>query len=408
MWDRSRPPVMIDILEEHFEELDFLWEQREGVIFAPDWNLKELAELEESAEAHLDGLRIGAEDSVEVARPGLAREERGAATAAALTLMATGQPELESEVVRALTVHVAEIRDGIRIGLRHSNIERVLDDLAQLASSGEPLVRAAAADVLAFQRRPPPPRFVELLNHPDPEVRRLAYGAAGRFGGPWSVDNLHDTLLRDSSAVQRTALETSARIGMPNLDAICRKAATRPQDPSTEALVFLGVLGDPRDLAVLQTALGEPGLAVAALVGIGALGRVAVMPFLIQAMQNPLLTRAAGAAFVRITGATDVEADLPLPPPTNLPENEVDFRDDTRTPDAGRAQAWWEQAKGRFSPEGRWQAGLEVSKAPLGEQFDGLPLQSRRDVYLGVRVRDPVRTADLELERRAALQAART
>ena len=84
----GRPPVFLDILDEHFEELDFLWEQRERVVFAPDWVLDELAEHEDRADAHLDGLRIGEAHSVDLARPALADGERSAATAAAMTFLA--------------------------------------------------------------------------------------------------------------------------------------------------------------------------------------------------------------------------------------------------------------------------------------------------------------------------------
>ena len=39
----GHPPIILDIVEEHFEELDFLWEYRDGIIFAPDYDLSELA-----------------------------------------------------------------------------------------------------------------------------------------------------------------------------------------------------------------------------------------------------------------------------------------------------------------------------------------------------------------------------
>ncbi len=407
MLDRSRTPVMLDVLNEHFEELDFLWEQRESVIFAPDWNLLELAELEERAEAHLDGLRIGAGHSVEIARPALAAEERGATIAAALTLMAMDPPDQEAEVVLAMAEAASPMaRNGIRIGLRHSDVSRVADRLTQMASMGEAAVRAAAVDVLAFHGLPAPPRLAELMSAPDAEIRRRCYRAAARFGGPWSQDMLEDALACDDPGLRRTGLETSAHLGIPRLAAICRQAASgRP--PVPEAVSFLGVLGDPQDLPLLESLAGQTGVAwaaIAAIQGLGALGHPRAIPTLLKAMADPKLTRAAGAAFIRITAAQRIEADELLPPPPDLPDHELEFWDDTKPPDPERARIWWEREKRRFAPERRWQAGLDISRGLLDNTFNHLPLAARRDVYLGARARDPQKTQGLELEKRAALQ----
>jgi hypothetical protein len=131
------------------------------------------------------------------------------------------------------------------------------------------------------------------------------------------------------------------------------------------------------------------------------MGNVRSIPALLKAMADPKLTHAAGAAFVRITGARRIESDQPLPPPPELPEDEAEFWNDTKPPDPGRAGAWWEKEKGGFTPEGRWQAGRDVSKQPLGEVFPLLPLECRRDLYFCIRASDPQQTADLELEKRA-------
>src|SRR5206468_389455 len=134
--------------------------------------------LEERAEAHLDGLRIGESHSVEIALRHLLGEERGAATAATFTLMEMESAHMEEAVVAALATAPGEAREGIRIGLRHSALRRAGEKLSLLAGSGEPAVRAAAADILAFHRLPPPPRLSEMFNDPDPEVRRLTITAA--------------------------------------------------------------------------------------------------------------------------------------------------------------------------------------------------------------------------------------
>lgn len=404
MIELPRPPVILGILEEHLSELDFLWEQRERFVLSPEWTLKELSKLEERAEAHWDGLRIGAGHSVDIARPLLTADETGAATAATFVLMSFDLPDLDREVLQALKTAPPKSRNGVRIGLRHSDAKRIEAELSDIASSAAPAVRAAALDVLAFHRLPPAKSIADLFRDPDLSVRRVVYGAVGRFGGPWGVDPLWDGLESDAPANRVAALRASARLGLPGLDATCREAATRSQNPIPEALTFLGVVGNPKELPTLQNAITRLGLAGAALAGIGKLGSIAAIPALLEAMGDAKLTHGAGRAFVRITGATNIEAAAPIPPPEGLSEDEIDLLDTSLPPDPAKARAWWEKEKGRFSIEGRWQSGHEVSKTPLGEHFDTLPLETRLDLYLGARARDPQRTPDRELERRAKVQ----
>jgi uncharacterized protein (TIGR02270 family) len=378
-------PSMPDIIEEHLSELGFLWEQRERGIVAPDWTVKDLATIEERAEAHLDGLRIAGAHAVALARPALAAKETGLAAAAAFVMLAFGRVELEHEVLQALATAPPKARDGIRLALRHADITRMSPVLIELAtSSPATAARAAALDVLAFHRLPPPKGIPMLLADPDPEVRRLVFDAAGRFGGPWSYDVLREALDGDVPALRVAALRASARMGLMGLDESCRQAGTRPQKPVSEALEFLGLLGNAKDLSILQNSMTRPDLAAAALSGMGKLGAIAAIPTILEAMTVEPLAEAATRAFSRITGA---EAWVP--------------------PDPVKARAWWEKEKGRFPVEGRWQAGFDVSKDPFGPHFDALPLDVRLDLYLGARAKDPVKTADRELERRIELRPAR-
>ena len=257
---------------------------------------------------------------------------------------------------------------------------------------------AAAADVLAFHRIALPD-IRRLLASEDPGVRVLAFGALGRLGQVQEPD-LASALESESAELRRAALEAAARSGLPDLGTTCRRAASRQGNPDAEALAFLGVLGDPADLSVLQAALGQPGLAVAALRGLGALGRVEAVPLLIGLMENPELAPAAGAAFQRITGAEDIAAEKPPQPPADEITEEDEFADDTPPPDPARAQAYWNKHQAAFDPNGRWQAGQEVSADPLGAAFNALPLEARRDTYLGARARSTSTVPDLELERR--------
>ena len=90
MSNAIRPSVIPGLVEEHFDELDWLWEHREANLFSADWDLQDLAHHEARVEAHVDALRLTGELGVEFARDLLAQGEESPAAAATL-LLCTGR-----------------------------------------------------------------------------------------------------------------------------------------------------------------------------------------------------------------------------------------------------------------------------------------------------------------------------
>ena len=393
------PPVIVDIVEEHFEELDFLWQQREAVIFAPDWDLEALAHLENRALAHLDGLRVGQEHAVDIARPALAGEETSAATAATLLLMDLGAPERVEELWAAFeSAEAPEARDGIRLGLRHSSIGPVRERLLRLAADGDPAAAAAAADVLAFQRVTVPD-LQRLLGAEDGTVRALVLASLGRLQAFGRPQELSEALADPDRAVQRAGLRAAALSGMVGLEGLCRAAVMDRGAPSLEALAFLGVFGNPADRALLEAAVRDAERAEPAISALGALGRVEAIPVLIELMrEGEERASAAANALVRIAGAVDIHSEKESSPPAAPGDWEAEFDDDEPALDAEKAAAWWQANAWRFTAEGRWQGGVEVSDAEALR--DRMTLQVRRDLYLAGRAQADGTVPDVELEAR--------
>lgn len=390
-----RPQLLLPLLERHFVELDILWERREACLGDPVMTARDLADIERRAQRHLEGLLLGQGHALDLARPALQGEERGAATAGAFVMLDLGVAELRAELVAALAAAAPEAAHGIRIALRHRDIGDLETRLRELAAAGSPLVRACACDVLAFHRRAPVAWVRELLDAEDEEVRALAVGCLGRWGGPWSADDLRAQLAIPGAArAHRAALETSARLALPGLLEICREAAYREDEPSLEALRFLGTIGDAGEIPGLQRVVAEAtaaelpgspalGRGAAALAALGALGSPQGVPILLAALEKPLLMHAAAAAFLRITGAADVKGES-VPPPPELDGEAVEFWDEHVEVDPALARRWWQEHGGRFASAAQWQAGVAVDGWPVDER---VPLAGRRDVWLGRRWR---------------------
>lgn len=387
------PPVFLDIVEEHFDELDFLWEQREANVFSPDWTLKDLAEHEARAFAHLEGVLLGGEAAFALARERLGGGERSAATAATFVLLESEAEEDREAVLGALRSGDQAVIDGARIALRHRSIDALLNPLKELVVGDEPFAAAAAADVLGFHRQQVP-GLRQLLEAEEPWCRRMALGAAGRTGVLVEAD-LVAALGHEEPGVRRVALEEAARCGVPSLHGICRKAATRAGDPDPEAIAFLGVLGDPEDLSTLAAAVRQPDLALQALRGIGVMGCVEAVPLLLASMSDASAAVAAGHAYSRITGASDDALESPA---TGV-EDSDESSGDVAPPDPSRAAADWRDRGARMPAERSWQEGSAADRGLETWMLDrGRRLDVRADMARRCWLRDGAPPTNTELE----------
>lgn len=397
----ARVEFFPDVLEEFFEELDFLWSQRESNVFSADWTVRDLAAIEARAEAHLEGLLLAGDDGVALVRPFLYGEESGAATAAAFVLLGGRRADLDADVVHALGGAPVPAREGIGIALRHEDVSRVVPDLRRLAEESDTVARSIVLEALAFHRLGPAPAWLaDLLAADDPKVRIRAYGAAGRLGGPWSADILEEALDRPAPAARQAAIHASARLGLPDLADRLRRTAARAEIVCPEAIEFLGALGCREDLPLLSGLLDRPATRASAIAALGASGRVEAVPLLLDAMRDPAAAVAAGRAFVRITGARGIESTEPVPPPPGLPEDEIDFHESEFPPDPARARSFWERERPRFEPDRRAQHGYPLPTIPSPSDLEPLPLSVRRDVYFAARAVHFACIEDIELERR--------
>ncbi len=166
-------PYLKSILEEHFEELQMLWQMRRGALRDPARRVRNLRELDERIEAHLDGLVLGAEHSLPILAAGLGGDDASMTFAAASVLLRIGGEEHRRMVLAAFADAKEGQLAGIREALCRSTVEGIDEELARFARTAAAPVAAAALEVLHSRGRRDVkiPRLAEFVRHEDPAVR---------------------------------------------------------------------------------------------------------------------------------------------------------------------------------------------------------------------------------------------
>jgi uncharacterized protein (TIGR02270 family) len=378
-----------DLLELHFEELQFLWARRRDALRSPAHVPRSFAALEERIEAHVQGLLAVPHATPELVTPALTEGDRNAAFAAAYALFRLGDPALVARVVDAVPNATPAARRGLTEALCHAHAPAAHAPLAALAGSGEPAHAAAALEVFAFRGATnadvAKPTLDTLLAHDDADLRFAGWRVATYLAVPVDAKHYSAALGDDPPGVRLAALEAGAWARVPGVVAFGRQCVDQPTPETLGALRLLAVLGsadDARRVAALVQVreLGPARFACAAASGSPAL----VEPLIAEmAAEDPESAVAAGAAFTKLTGedvtstrtATVGGGDGEDAPP----------EDTVALPDPARARDAWQRLAPALARAERIYAGVDVARALDAQAAARLDMESRWDLSLRAR-----------------------
>lgn len=392
--------ILIDILEEHLEEADFLFHQRKNALGDRVYNLDDLAELEERLLAHLDGLVLGGKEAWTLLEPKLAEGEVGEVFAAAFVAMESGDPARVELVRKTFAEAEGAVLDGIRQALRHTSFTEIEKIVRPLLDSKKGAVRSAAIDVVSFRRLPLEIRLLQAgLQEKDPLVVAAAANASGRLRIADLKYEVEAALGSDAAPVRLEAMRAGLLLKSEKALSRCRKAVQERSEEAGEAILLLGLAGHAEDGSFLVNALEEAALARNAVTSLGLLGRSAGVEALIQCAADPKLARLAGEA-IRILTGVDLEKEKLVAPEANPPEaqsktEEDEFEDDPDEglpiPDPVKVEGWWRKNASRFDKKSRYRKGQPYGPQGLIEILRGGTLSERHHASMELALIDTAR-----------------
>ncbi|WP_462268518.1 TIGR02270 family protein [Desulfobacter sp.] len=363
--------IIPTIIEQHVEEASFNWFLRDNAVTEPDYNLVDLAYLDDRIEANIDGLRIAGEAGWDICLEAMDSGDPGEIFTAGVLAFESRIPKRMDSMLAAVEGDVA-LQRALCSALGWINFRQVATSVNKILEADLAFLKCIGLSVYAIHRQDIGAGLGIYISHANHKVRSRALKAAGELG---RIDLLHKIRDRFSDKDEKcrfyaawSAVLLGSNAGIDPLKRVLEtqsvyeqsacEMAVRKMD-NGEAVQWLNKLG--RQSSTIRLAIN----------GYGALGDPQAIPRLIEMMQTPELARPAGEAFSMITGVDitymDLDADAPEDfhaGPTEDPEDEdvdMDPDEDLPWPDPELISAWWHNNKQSFQSGRRYLAGNVIS-----------------------------------------------
>lgn len=363
------------IILQHAEEAAFLWLLRDAAVHKPHYDLRDLAQLDNRLEAHLDGLRIAGEPGWQICKEALALEEEGEVFTAAVLAFESGIEERIAHVFAAVAKK-NKLGRGIISALGWLKWQQAAQYVQGLLEVGSPEASRLGLAAAAIHREDPGRPLAACLVSDDPLLKCRALQAVGELGRIDLLFHVAGNLSADNIDLGFHAAWSTLLLGGEGALPVLRAIAESDSE-YTEQACAMAVRGMPPAEAHdwLKSLAGNKQRQRLALTGAGILGDPVAIPGLLQMMEVPELARVAGEAFSMITGVdlayADLEGEWPegfAAGPTEEPEDEdvaMDPDEDLPWPAPELIARWWDAHQGEFTNGVRYFVGKPMSREHL-------------------------------------------
>ncbi len=393
--------VLWDILDIHFGDAEFLWDQWERCLVAPGRTLDDVASREERRlVAHLDALLVGgAPVAKRLLIPTLEEAAGTPVAVAAYALLSSAQaPQVERVLSRVCA------RDEARWEAMARALE--LADVAGLDAHlvsllGSPSTSTSMARVLTVLARRgllAVPLPTDLWRTDDPELLEAAFRVTRSPSARLEPRALERGLASPVPALRRAALEAGLIHGRRAAWAACREAvALREVFVGASPFLMLALLGGEAERRLLMEGLSSSDVSPWVLFALGFSGTVDAAEACLASMRDPPLARLAAEAFCAITGlelsGPLIKEDPEVEPPLSLEDEDLDAdlvpppEEALPRPEVSQVEAWWSSHRAGFAPRVRYLRGRPWSVRGLMRELREGAMRRRHAHALELEIR---------------------
>ena len=352
--------LLSEILEQHAEDAAFLWTLRRQSLVSAKYDLNELVQLDERLEAHLDGLRIGREQSWKAAKETFKLDSNGEAFVFSHIAYHNADTDQIAEVIE--TVKGSGLHEGLISAVGWMPLEIAKPIFQQLIKSSDEAECAMGLGAMSLHREEPASGLTGFLNDNRVTVVRRAVRMVGELGRQDLLSIIKPYFSAEDESLIFWASWSAALLGdsvalhglkvFVDVDAYALRAlniALRRLPVSTAAQWLEEFSQDEKSMRLV-------------IEGAGIIGDPVFIEGLLNAMRVPALARVAGESFTMITGMALAQQGWAVSSPISEEESVLDTEAHLPWPDAAAIAQWWESHQSGFQTGVRHLVGQPITQ----------------------------------------------